>query len=264
MEFNFELPDNVVATIKNRKAILLDTCIWIAIAEEETNDAIQLREILIKLEDAKKIFCPLSAPTIWELYKQEEPSINKTAGIMELLSLNLSFKDISSIYDAEVAHFMEFLETDKYTPLRQAEIFGSWQSYLCNRFSIEPNPKATYVLDQKMYEQLSEAIKKLTLSEYIKMAGGRSFPKIKRKPEYQQVSIERRKACGGDKRKALYSAKIRSHKRSGLEGAEMARRLGLNRWEGWKINGSCNSGGASKWRKSRRWSTPFLMCFEGI
>lgn len=121
---------------------------------------------------------------------------------MEKLSLNVSFKDIGSIYDAEVEHFMEFLERDIFIPLRPTEIFGSWQSYLCNRFSIEPNPKATYVLDQKMYEQLSEAIRNLSLSEYIKMAGGRSFPKIKRKPQYQKVSVERHKMCGGDKKKA--------------------------------------------------------------
>jgi len=121
---------------------------------------------------------------------------------MERLSLNISFKDISNIYDAEVANFMDFLERDRFIPLKKTEIFGSWQSYLCNRFSIEPNPKATYVIDQKMYEQLSEAIRNLRLIEYIKMAGGRSFPETKRKPRYQKVSIERRQVCGADKKKA--------------------------------------------------------------
>ncbi len=121
---------------------------------------------------------------------------------MGRLSLEVSFKNIDSIYDAEVAHFMGFLMTDHFIPLSKEEIFGPWQSYLSDSFSIAPNPKAEYVLDQKMYEQLSGAVKKQSLSEFVKMMKGRSLTKVGRKLNYQKVNQERRKACGHDKNKA--------------------------------------------------------------
>lgn len=53
---------------------------------------------------AGKVFCSLSAPLIWELYKQEFSEL-KTGALMEELSLNVSFAQDREIHKWELECF---------------------------------------------------------------------------------------------------------------------------------------------------------------
>src|SRR3546814_4520019 len=51
----------------------------------------------LRLKDAEKIFCPLTAPNIWELRKQAGASLYWTAELMEQLSENVAFRQLDQL-----------------------------------------------------------------------------------------------------------------------------------------------------------------------
>jgi predicted nucleic acid-binding protein len=85
---------STLETIKQRQVILLDTSVWIRLADGRTSKANELRERLTALVSKEIVFCPLCAPTILELRKQKSPSLLRTAELMEQLSLNVSFRGL--------------------------------------------------------------------------------------------------------------------------------------------------------------------------
>ena len=64
---------------------------------------------LHRLKNAGKIFCPLTAPNIWELRKQAGASLYRTAELMEELSENMVFGQLDRLASFEVDVFLASL-----------------------------------------------------------------------------------------------------------------------------------------------------------
>jgi len=104
----FKLDKQLLETIENRSAVVLDTNVWIDIADERNSIAKDIENRLIELCNKEVIFCPISAPIIWELRKQNFDSAMRVGQLMELLSLSVSFRSLDEIFDAELTIVIQF------------------------------------------------------------------------------------------------------------------------------------------------------------
>jgi len=198
----FDLDKQIIETIEKRYVILLDTSVWIHLADGKTAYAVELRDRLLKLEAQEKIFCPLTPPTIWELRKQSSPTLHRTAELMETLSKNVSFRGLDQIFDYEIASFLEYMRTGKFSPLTTFEKFGSLFSYLAPGFKIESQPNDIPLFDSKFYEHFSSVVKNLKLTQLISMLGEKSFPNVGTARNQQATNQARRKIAGNSIEKA--------------------------------------------------------------
>lgn len=195
-EYSLSLDASTVETIDRRRIILLDTSVWIELADKKTATASLLCDKLIALNNRERIFCPLTAPTIWELRKQSPPSLHNTAHLMETLSLNVSFRDLQEIFDKEVSHFLDYLRSGVFSPLSTSEKFGSLLSYLSPSFFLKPGPNFESNEEQKLYQHCAGLTQQLSLTQLISMLGERSFPKVDTARDFQANNKARREAYG--------------------------------------------------------------------
>ena len=70
--------------VKNKNTIFIDTNVWIDVAEDRVALSASIKSKLIDLVKSEKIICPLSAPIIWELYKQNKESQLRIASVVSL------------------------------------------------------------------------------------------------------------------------------------------------------------------------------------
>src|SRR3546814_4643821 len=80
----------------------MDARVWNRLADGREAAASAVRSKLLRLKDAEKIFCPLTAPNIWELRKQAGASLYRTAELMEQLSENVAFRQLDQLASNEV------------------------------------------------------------------------------------------------------------------------------------------------------------------
>ena len=200
MKYSFNLSADTLETLNDRKALLFDTSVWIRLAEGKTKESIEIREMLIHLKDRAIIFCPLSAPTIWELRKQAGESFKRTSILMEELSLNITFRGIDQIFDYEISNFIQYLLTDTFVPLSKIELFGSLLSYLSPGFHLEPG-SCTEESKGKVMSYIADLVKNTSLTLLMEMVGENSSPEPKLLPDYQATNIKRRRVSNGDKNK---------------------------------------------------------------
>lgn len=201
MEYTFNPPKYVIETIGKRKSILLDTSVWIFLADGKDNEAVELREKMIRLSRKEAIFCPLSAPTIWELKKQSGASLHRTAELMEELSLNVSYRGLDDIFDREVSHFLSYLLDGQFLPLEPGERYGTLLSYLSHSFFLKPSPDPSEYVSRHLYKHLSETICSISLTGFINLLGEYSFPNVNRTSNYQEANLNRRRISRGSNEK---------------------------------------------------------------
>lgn len=107
-KFNFNLSNSrSIDKIEGRKALFLDSNIWINLADEKSNLASKIKNRLIKLVENGAVFCPISMPIISELYKQNFESAYQVGKLMEKLSLNLCYKHNNEVFRNEVINFIK-------------------------------------------------------------------------------------------------------------------------------------------------------------
>lgn len=175
--------------------------VWNQLADGCNKESIEIRDILIDQTNKGFLFCPLSVPCIWELRKQAGISFKRTSELMEILSLNVTFRDINRIFDYEISHFLEYLLTDKITPLSINELFGSLLSYLIPEFELKFNVEK----DKGNYDQLSEHffnfLQSIALTDFMSIIGENSSPSPRSNPKYQNSNINRHMLAKGDNKK---------------------------------------------------------------
>ena len=94
--------DATLATIQHRKSVCLDTNVWVNLHHERTPAAKRTRSLLYDVVNSGKVFCPLSAAVLWELYKQDRTSRMERAALMEDLSLNVCLANSDEIFTCEI------------------------------------------------------------------------------------------------------------------------------------------------------------------
>lgn len=195
-EYSLSLDQQKIETIEKRKTVLLDINVWIELADGKTTQATKLRDRLLRLHSNERILCPLVAPTIWELRKQSSPSLEHTAELMEVLSLNVSFRGLNQIFDKEIDHFLEYLRTDHFSPLSTSDKYGSLLSYLVPKFKLGSDQDRQSYKQQRLCENLAGITKNISLTQLISLLGAHSFPNVDTARGYQAASRSLREAMG--------------------------------------------------------------------
>jgi hypothetical protein len=192
---------STLETIRQRQVILLDTSVWIRLADGRTSKANELRERLTALVSKEIAFCPLCAPTIWELRKQKTPSLLRTAELMEQLSLNVSFRGLDQLFDREVAHLINYLLTGEFSPLDPSDKFGPVLSYMDKGVAL--NIDFSLSNKQVLQQQLDCVIQNMSITQLVARLGDQSSPNIDTRGCYQASSKARAQIAGKSKSKAL-------------------------------------------------------------
>ena len=172
-EHKFKFSDNVDYNALNGRDILyLDSNVWIDLADEKTDIARTLKDLLIILVKDKKIFCPLNFPTLTELYKQEYDSMLRVGELMNQLSLNFSFSRSEDIWSYEVVRFIfSHLDEMDYN-LNNKILFIPFIGYLSASASLIFPDDYDDKLEKNVYELLTKTLSKTTLPEFIKISEG--------------------------------------------------------------------------------------------
>ena len=100
----FEYDTKAVWTrISGRRSVFLDSNAWIHMADGVDGTACRVRERLRTLVKSGQLFCPVSGGTLEELFLQAGPSLDRTAALMEELSLNACYVVRQEIFQWEFA-----------------------------------------------------------------------------------------------------------------------------------------------------------------
>jgi len=120
---------------------------------------------------------------------------------MEVLSQNITYRNIDQIFNYEIAHFIEYLCTDKFSPLTTYEKYGPILSYLASSFGFESEDEENDIKFKTMYEHLEKITQNMSLTHLISMLGEQSCPNMNT-PAYQQTAQNRLKDTNGNLSKA--------------------------------------------------------------
>lgn len=172
-KYNIKFRNNVDYNILNgREIIYLDSNAWIDLADEKTQTAKILKELLLILVKDHKIFCPLNFPTLSELYNQSYTSMLRVGELMNSLSLNFSFSFSKDIWSHEVVKFVfSYLNNVEYTLSNQV-LFVPFIGYLSSNASLTFPEDSDTEKEMVLYKILKNKISKMTLSEFIKLSNG--------------------------------------------------------------------------------------------
>lgn len=192
-EHTLDLDPHLVATLSRRHILLLDTSVWIRLADRNDELAARISDRLTRLKDAEKIICPLAPPTIWELRKQTGASLTRMAELMEELSENVTFRSHEQIFDSEIESFLNYLITGKFKPLSLNQRFGPVLSYLAPGYRLT---KADVSLTQQGNAHLHQSVSSMRLTTMVKWLGDKSSPPLSSKYDPLTASRQRRELAG--------------------------------------------------------------------
>jgi len=194
------------AKIQGRKAACLDTSIWVHLHHENSPAAKRVRELLYEEVKAGRLFCPLSAPVLWELYKQNRTSRLERAAIMEDLSLNVCLANSNEVFRSEVIWYVgKSLGGHLPADWRQ-ELFVPLVGYISSGYALEGFPEdAPHELIDKFERLLSDELEALTLTRLLNMRDEKiaAYLKAYPVPPYAANAKKLRESTKGDKKKAF-------------------------------------------------------------
>jgi len=195
--------DAAVNKLQNRKAVFLDTNVWIDIAEERSALSKRLKSTLLGLVNRGEVFCPLSDSLLWELYKQNFPSRLRVGELMEALSLNVTFASKEEIFFWEIEAFVRKTLQEGTACVSPNKLYVPVVAYLSSRYELA-YPKGWTEDEIATFERLfAEKMASLSLVELLNMRGDEFMDELKGidTAKYLAASQERWKFTGGNKKK---------------------------------------------------------------
>lgn len=156
--------------VKNRRTIFIDTNVWIDVVENRSplSNYIKLK-LVVDLVKSKKIICPLSAPLIWELYKQNRHSQLSIAVFMDSVSLGVCYKSMEEIFNTEIRIFIQQLLGAKPPDEIKKIMYVPVSFYLSSSYSIS-YPKGWTDIQIRAFENYFQGIfSHMSLTQFIKM-----------------------------------------------------------------------------------------------
>jgi hypothetical protein len=169
-KFNFNITNShLIEKIEGRKALFLDSNIWINIADENSSLASKIKNRLIKLVEKGVVFCPISMPIISELYKQNFESAYQGGKLMEKLSLNLCYKHNNEVFRNEVINFIKSIFKKQKLQLTNEFILCPIVGYLSSNYTLSfPESFSNYQIDENS-EAMKQYLDDMTLTEMLKL-----------------------------------------------------------------------------------------------
>ena len=102
----------------------------------------------------------------------------------------------------EVAHFLEYIRTGDFSPLKISEKYGPLLSYLSPSFRLEPDLNIRFSAEACFYEHMAGIAQNMSLTQLISRFGNKSFPNIDTARNYQAANQSRRELSDSSTRKA--------------------------------------------------------------
>ena len=198
-----ELKDPEIAgRIEGRLVALLDMNVWIDLAEAKTEQNARLREKLRDLVSGARLFCPLTASLIWELYRQSFSSALRVATLMEELSLNTSFAATEEIFTSEVDAVFEELQGGSRPAVGPSELFVPVIAHISSHGELRFPRPSLFRNPQAIADQLVRECRGVGLVELCKMTRDSFSMQEGPTPALAATALRRREIAGESKEKA--------------------------------------------------------------
>ncbi len=194
----FQLDSQLVESLSRRHVVLLDTSVWNRLADGREKAASAIRSKLLRLKDAEKIFCPLTAPSIWELRKQAGASLYRTTELMEELSENVVFRQLDQLASYEVDAFLAYLLGNPIKPLGTKEKFAPLLGYLAPAYEFT----GAEAVAPHITHLLHSSVCSIGLTSLVRMLGENSSPPFPDRYHMEAASIRRREVAGNSIQRA--------------------------------------------------------------
>jgi hypothetical protein len=198
IEFSFD-KDAAWNKVVGRHSVFLDTNCWIDMADEANDTACRVRDKLKGLVSSGCVFCPLSWGLLEELFKQAGASLERTACLIEELSMNVIYVIRPELYKWELARSVQRACGEPVSPLLNG-LFAPVGAFLGSQFSIKWS--ADVPLTQEVQDDVRAFMKRdldnISVTELVKTAGG----SLREKPTaYSQGAKYARDTFKGDKQR---------------------------------------------------------------
>jgi hypothetical protein len=188
--------------IDGRATVLLDTNIWIDLAEAKTAQTSRLQDKLRELVGSSKLFCPLSASMIWELYRQTYSSALRVATLMEELSLNIAFAPSEEIFVSEVQAALEEVWSGASAELGAVALFVPFFAHISSLAELQFPESFRFGDPQKFAEFVRRECRAIGVVELCTMMQDRLPIAEVQAPAYAAAATRRKEFARGDKEKA--------------------------------------------------------------
>lgn len=179
-------------------------------ADERNQEAVEAKELLIELVAKGIIFCPLSFGTALELFGQEYDSALRQAQLMEILSLNRTYRTRQEIVQEEIGKLL-ILFLQKRFDLPPVELdctclFASPLAYLTAKMMLDYPEDAPDDFVTEMTRLLIDEVRNLGLVRLVEMMKSQ-LPKDDWKRDfdpsiYAKILKKSSMASNGSKKKA--------------------------------------------------------------
>ena len=191
--------------VKDRRSACLDSNIWINLADEKTETATRVKELLIDAVAVGRVFCPLYTPVIWELYKQSRQSRLNTGALMEQASLNVCLSPSSEVFRWEVHSFAHELLGEQLPPNWSSKLYVPVSGYLGSCFCLEFSPDTPSSIVDSIASMVSDRMNSMSLTALLTMRDERISEHMKQMeaPQYSERIKQIRSVTKGDKEKAF-------------------------------------------------------------
>jgi len=183
--------------------VFLDTNVWIDLAEQETDASRECLDVLRQAVAGGSLLCPLAAPVIWELYKQDYPSALRVANVMDALSLSTTFASTDDVNTVEVESCLQSLLTDKPSPIPRRSLLVPLLGYLSSANNLVFNDSWSSEDRKRATQLVAERVRALTVTDLIDLAkDSLSRPERNEAPPYSSALRRRADFAKGDRAKA--------------------------------------------------------------
>lgn len=205
IQFEFD-KDAVWARIGGRLSVFLDSNCWIHLADGKEAVHIRIRDRLRTHVRSGRLFCPLSWGTLKELFEQSQPSLLRTASLMEELSLNAIFVMRTELFAWEFSRALtRFLSRRSSETL--SGLFAPPAAYVGSSpgisLALPGEVSLSPALQANAKAFMRRELSAIGVTGLAKLMGGRNTDKAP--PGYSQVAKKVREIVGGDKTK-LFAA----------------------------------------------------------
>jgi hypothetical protein len=186
--------------VAGRLSIVLDSNCWILMADEKNATACRVRDRLLCLVAAGRVFCPLSWGLLEELFKQTMHSRLLTARLMEELSLNTIFVMRTELYEWELSRSMDRLCGGVAHDSLQG-LFASPAAFVGSTFNLVGDAGFSFGLEtqEKIKAYIKDKLSKIGVVELAEKVGEAKLNETP--PAYSAAAKNVRAEFKGDKKK---------------------------------------------------------------
>jgi hypothetical protein len=196
-------PESLDPALSARTILFLDTNIWIDLAEQRSDEACRCFQLLTTGVTSGRLLCPVAAPLLWELFKQNYESAQRVAQVMDSLSLSTSFAAPSEVHSIEAVWCAQGLLRGSVISVPRSNLLVPIISYLSSDSYLEFSD--TWPAEQRKEAATLAAsrLRNLNISQLVKIRrSALPQPEPVQPPQFAAAHQRRAEHARNNKRKA--------------------------------------------------------------